>query len=86
MLEKNVKKPVRSPLRSKEASSTKPEEKEINLEIKDAQLTGSVGKEIPMHELLKAQKQIDENNLKAGIKKEPISRPRSKQNLPIANK
>ena len=41
---------------------------------------------ITMVDLLKAQRKIDENSKKAGIEKPPLSRPRSKQTLPIANK
>ena len=43
-------------------------------------------KEISMVELMKAQRKIDENNLEKGIKKQLLSRPRSKDKLPIANK
>lgn len=83
MLEKDVKYNVK---KSVAKSQVKPEEKTIDLQIKDVEAKGGVGKQIPMHELLKAQRQIDQNNAKAGIVKEPISRPRSKQTLPLANK
>lgn len=70
------------------SSSVIPDEKEINLSIEDAESVPVVTskKEISMADLLKAQKQIDANNLKAGIIKEPLTRPRSKQKLPLANK
>ncbi len=42
--------------------------------------------EIAMSELLAAQRKIDENNVKAGIIKKPITRTRSPGHLPIANK
>ncbi len=58
-------------------------EKAVSLKPKDAV---SVSGEIPMHELMNAQKKIDQNNAKAGIAKDPLTRPRSKQQLPIANK
>ena len=60
-------------------------EKAVSLKPKDA-VSVSGDKPIPMSELLKAQEQIDANNKKAGIAKEPLSRPRSKQTLPLANK
>ena len=77
--------------RSAKSSAAYPNEKRpvqekkqpVTLKPKDVKLTTG---EIPMHELLKAQKKIEENNKKAGISKEPLSRPRSKQTLPIANK
>ena len=84
----DLKKSVKSSRVMPDKEKKDPTETVVNLSIEDTVVTPSVTmrQEIPMHELLKAQKQIDENNRKLGIEKKPLSRPRSKDKLPLANK